>query len=224
MGYYIDLERISIDDYQKKLESAYLPPSRQILKENLDERFKYFKSIGIENVIQLLQFLKKKDKFKELSNISCFTEDYLAILLRELKSMLPKPNKIDDFTIISKEIVARLEKVGIKNSEKLFYKVKTKLDRKELAKLIQIKEEEVLLLTKLSDLSRIKWVGAMYAQILYSLKVDTVEKVSKSNPIDLHKRINQMIKEKGIFKGQIGLNDVNILVETANEVPLEIEY
>ena len=79
-------------------------------------------------------------------------------------------------------------------------------------------------MTKLTDLSRIKWVGATYAQMLYDLGVDTVEKVSKSDPIDLHARINQMIKENNIFKGAIGLNDVKILVETANELPLDIEY
>jgi hypothetical protein len=79
-------------------------------------------------------------------------------------------------------------------------------------------------LIKLTDLSIIKWVGVTYAQMLYDLGVDTVEKVSKSDPIDLHARINQMIKEKNIFKGAIGLNDVKILIESANELPLEIEY
>jgi predicted flap endonuclease-1-like 5' DNA nuclease len=79
-------------------------------------------------------------------------------------------------------------------------------------------------LTKLADLSRIKWVGVTYAQMLYDLGVDTVEKVSKSDPIDLHARINKMIKEKDIFKGAIGLNDVKILINSANDLPLEIEY
>ena len=37
MGYYIDLEKVTIDDYREKLESGYLPPSRMILKEKLDE-------------------------------------------------------------------------------------------------------------------------------------------------------------------------------------------
>lgn len=60
MGYYIDLEKIAIDDYRIKLESAYLPPSRRMLKEKLDDRFTYFKSIGIKNVKGLIQVLKKK--------------------------------------------------------------------------------------------------------------------------------------------------------------------
>ncbi len=224
MGYYIDLEKITIDDYRIKLESAYLPPSRMILKDKLDERFEYFKSVGIKNIKELIQLLKKKDKFTELSTVDCLSEDYLIILLRELKSTLPKPNRIGDFNVISKDSVDKLEKIGIKNTEKLFDKVITKTDRQKLADSTGIDYADILSLTKLSDLSRIKWVGVTYAQMLYNLGVDTVEKVSKSDPIDLHVRINQMIKEHNIFKGAIGLNDVQILVETANELSLEIEY
>jgi len=224
MGYYIDLEKITIDDYRGKLKSGYLPPSRIILKDKLDERFEYFKSIGIKNVKGLIQLLKKKDSFTELLLIDCLSEEYLTILLRELKSTLPKPNKIDDFNIISKSTVEKLEQIGIKNTEKLFDKVIIKSDRQKIANSIGLDYTEILELTKLSDLSRIKWVGVTYAQLLYNLGVDTVERVSKSDPIDLHARINQMIKEHNIFKGTIGLNDVKILVETANELPLDIEY
>lgn len=38
---------------------------------------------------------------------------------------------------------------------------------------------------------------------------------AKSNPVDLHARINHFNKEKSIYKGQIGLNDMNILVNVA---------
>lgn len=224
MGYYIDLEKISINDYQIKLKSIYLPPSRMILKEKLDERFEYFKNIGIKNVKELIQILKRKDSFIKLSTIDCLSEDYLTILLRELKSTLPKPNKIADFVGISTDTINKLERIGIKNTENLYEKVITKHDRQMLAELTGTDNKDILRLTKLTDLSRIKWVGITYAQILYDLGVDTVEKVSKSEPIDLHAKINQIIKEKNIFKGQIGLNDIKILIETATEIPLEIEY
>jgi hypothetical protein len=150
MGYYIDLEKITIDDYRTKLASAYLPPSRLILKERLDERFGYFKSIGIKNVRGLIQLLKRKDKFAELSEVDCLSGDYLTILLRELNSTLPKPNKIADFTGISKDTIYKLEKMGIKNTEKLFYRVITKADRQKLAVSAGIKEADILELTRIS--------------------------------------------------------------------------
>jgi hypothetical protein len=67
-------------------------------------------------------------------------------------------------------------------------------------------------------------VGVTYAQMLYDLGADTVEKITKYDPIDLHTKFNQRIKEHNIFKGGIGINDVKILVETASGLPLEIEY
>lgn len=35
MGYYIDLEKISLDEYKSKLEAGFLPPGKMILKENI---------------------------------------------------------------------------------------------------------------------------------------------------------------------------------------------
>jgi len=224
MGYYIDLEKITIDDYRIQLESAYLPPSRMILKDKLDERFGYFKRIGITNVQGLIHLLKKKDKFTELSKLDGFSGDYLTILLRELNSIHPKPNKLIDFTTIPQNTIDQLAKIGITNTEKLFDKLIQKSDRQKVAVSTGIAESELLELAKLADLSRIKWVGATYAQMLYDLGVDTVEQVSKSDSVDLHARINQLIKAKNIFKGAIGLNDVKILIESAGELPLEIEY
>jgi hypothetical protein len=224
MGYYIDLAKITIDKYKAKLESAYLPPSRMMLKDRLDERIGYFKSIGIENVKELMQLLKKKDKFTELQKIECLSGDYLTILLRELNSTLPKPNKIRDFSGISNDTVVRLEKIGIKDTVMLFDRVINAKSRKELAETTGITDTEIMELTKLTDLSRIKWVGVTFARMLYQVGVDTVEKASKADPEKLHACINQLNKEKSIYKGQIGLNDMRIFVNAAKEIPLEIEY
>jgi len=224
MGYYIDLEKITIDDYRLKLESAYLPPSRMILKELSDQRFGYFKSIGIKNVHELIRLLKKKERFAELSKVDCLSGDYLTILLRELNSTLPKPNKIADFTGISKDTISKIEKIGIKNTEKLFEKVLNRSARFKLAQATGIPEPDILELTCLTDLSRIKWVGVTFARMLYDLGITTVEKASKADPVELHLRINHLNKEKHIYKGQIGLNDIRIFVNAAKDVPLDVEY
>jgi hypothetical protein len=224
MGYYIDLDKVSLSDYRNKLESGYLPPSRRLLKERLNERFGYFSSIGIRNVKELLQWLRKKDRFDELSKVECLSGTYLTILLRELNSTLPKPNRIGDFPGISEYTSQRLAALGIRTTEHLFYKVITKADRQKLADITGIMESDILELTKLCDLSRIKWAGVTFARMLYDMGTDTVEKVSKADPAQLHARINTFNKEKGLYKGQIGLNDIRIFVDAAKEVPLEIEY
>jgi len=224
MAYNIDLEKITIDDYRIKLESAYLPPSRMMLKDRLDERFGYFKSIGIANVNELIRLLKKKDKFAALSKVECLSGDYLTILLRELNSTLPKPNKISEFQGVALETVMRLEKIGINNTEKLYEKVISETNRQHLANATGINYMEILELTKLADLSRIKWVGVTFARMLYEIGIDTVEKASKADPEKLHSSINQYNKENNFYKGQIGLNDIKIFVNAAKDLDLDIEY
>lgn len=224
MGYYIDLASIRLEHYKAKLATAYLPPSRMILKERLDERFDHFHGLGIKNVEELRQTLRKKDKRAELSQVECFSGDYLKILLREVNSTLPKPNRIKEFPGISAETALKLEKIGIKNTPALYDKVKTCESRKELSDATGINESEILELAQLTDLSRIKWVGVTFARMLYDLGIDTVKKASKADPVDLHKKINQLNKEQGIYRGQIGLRDIKIFINAAGEVPLDIEY
>lgn len=224
MGYYLDLNSISLKDYKNRLKNGHILQSRMILKQKIDERFDFFENTGIKNIQQLLQLLKKKDKFAELSKNNIFSEEYLTILLRELNSILPKPNKLSEFSGLAEETIKILEKHGIKDTSKLFDKVKTPQLRKELAKTTGINEFEINRLTRLTDLSRIKWAAATFTSMLYDLGIDTVEKVSQMDPGELHKQINQINKEKGYFKGAIGLNDMKIFVDAAKDVPLEIEY
>jgi hypothetical protein len=224
MGYYIDLSSISVDSYKAKLESSDLLPSRLILRDKLDERFNYFKSIGIKTLQELQQTLKRKNKLAELSNLNLFSGDYLLILLRELNSIHPKPNKIKEFIGISTDTISKLEKIGIKNTFELFDKIITRKSRKELEILAGIANLEIMELTKLTDLSRIKWVGAMFARVLFESGFDTLEKVSKAKHEDLYKRITQLNKERKLYKGNIGVNDMKLCVNAAREVPLEIEY
>jgi hypothetical protein len=224
MGYYICLESVNIDDYQSKLESADLLPSRVILKEQLEERFSYFKNIGIKNVLELQKLLKKKDKLAELSRVDCFSEDYLVILLREINSIQPKPNKINEFINISPETVLKLEKIGIKDTVKLFDHVLSPESRKELAAKTNISESEILELAKLTDLSRIRWAGATFARMLFFVGIDTVEKASKTDYVELHHKIMKINKEMNFYKGHIGLHDMKLFVDAAKEVSVEIDY
>jgi hypothetical protein len=195
-----------------------------ILKDKLEERFNYFKSIGIKNILELQKMLKKKEKLAELSGEDFFSDDYLVVLLREINSIQPKPNKISEFIGISPETVSKLEKIRIKDTVGLFNNVLTLKSRKELAAKTNISDAEILELTKLTDLSRIKWVGATFARMLFDVGIDTAEKASKADYVELHKKINQINKEKNFYKGQIGLHDIKLFVDAANEVSLEIDY
>jgi predicted hydrocarbon binding protein len=224
MGYYIDLSAIDIDSYKEKLLKAHLIPSRVLLKEKSDERFEHFKKFGLKNVKELQQFLKKKDKLVTLLKEPCFNEEYLTVLLREINSIQPKPNKIKEFVNLPPYVSNNLEKLGIKDTVSLFNHVKNKESRTELSQKASLSETEVVVLAKLADLSRIKWVGAGFARVLFECGYDTAEKVANANYDELYNKVIQMNKERSLYKGQIGKNDMKILVEAAKEVSLEIEF
>ena len=158
MGYYIDLENISIDKYRDILKSADLLPSRIILKNDIDDIFNIIKKQQIENVDELQKALKNKDKVQDFSKKSGIPEDYLKILIREIKSYRQSPNKIEAFPGISENVFLKLKNIGIKNTLQIYDKILTLQSRKQLSNQIEISENEILRLAKLTDLSRIRWV------------------------------------------------------------------
>jgi uncharacterized protein DUF4332 len=224
MGYYVDIESISINSYKEKLKKCYLPPSRKILREMPDERFGYFESIGINNLAELLKLLKKMGSITDLSSLDLFPEVYLKILLTEIKSSMPVPNRIKDFIDVPEDVVARLDRIGIKNTKKLYYRIITQKDREELEKESGISYSDIMKLTRLTDLSRIKYAGATFSHMLIQLGFDTARKASEADYVELHEKINQINQDKGYYKGKIGLNDIKVFVDESKNVPLDVEY
>lgn len=224
MGYYIDLEKISIDKYRGILKSADLLPSRMILKENIDTNFDIIKNQNIRHVDELLKLLNNKKKLHDFSNQSDLNENYLTILIREIKSHRQKPNNIRDFQSITDDVILKFENIGIKNTLQLFNKVLTPKSRIEISKQYGIDKNEVLKLTKLTDLSRIRWVNHTFAYVLFEVKYDTVEKVANADFLELYDTIKQLNEERKIYKGHIGVHDMKLCVEAAKDVSLEIEY
>lgn len=195
-NYYIDLKSISLSDYEKDLENAELIPSRRIIQEDLKNRFSTLKKHGINNLNDILVILKNPDKIKNFSKKTSLPEEYLTILKREIASSLPKPINLTDFPGISKTSIKNLEKLNIKNTKQIFDYVKTEADRKKFCKKSDISYKEILELTKLTDVSRIKWVGANFARLLVDSNVDTLVKVSKADYKELEFVFNDWYQKK----------------------------
>ncbi len=67
MGYDMDLEKISIDDYGSILKGTHLIPSWKVLKENLETNLETIKKLGI---IKSLLSIISNQTFQEYWNIS----------------------------------------------------------------------------------------------------------------------------------------------------------
>ncbi len=223
-NYYIDLESISLPEYEKEIAQAELIPSRRIIQEEIKNRFACLSKNGIKNLNDILSVLKTPDNIKQFSKKSGLPEEYLAMLKREIASRQPKPVNIKDFPGISKTTVQKLEQIKIKNTKQLFEYVKIKEDRKELSKKTGISDKEILELTKLTDVCRIRWVGANFARLLVDSPSDTVENVSKADYKKLYDILMKILEDKKYFKGKFGRHDMKLCIDDAKNVPIAIRY
>ncbi len=224
MGYYIDLVKISMDEYRKTLLNADLLRSRAFLRDDIEQHFEQIKAQSISNLAELLERLKTKKKIESFVHETGLNENYITVLVRELKSNLPKPNKFVDFPILSSDIVSKLEKQGIKNTVQLFDYILSPTQRTEFSKKSDIDEATVLKLTQLTDLSRTRWVNHTFASMLYNTSCNTTEKLAKADYRVLYKEIAEVNVQKQMYKGNLGERDMKFCIDAAQIVPLDIKY
>ncbi|NYB27422.1 MAG: DUF4332 domain-containing protein [Methanobacteriaceae archaeon] len=222
--YYIDLERYSLKKFKEELRESELLPSRRILKEQIDKRFKILENNGASNLKDLIDLIKTPQKAKEFAAKTGLPADYILILRREVNSYLPKPVNLEKFPGVEKNTINKLNNVGIKNTAHLFKKIETKVDREKLASETGVNEEKILDLTKLTDLSRVKWIGPVFARIFLDSGTGTVEKLSLSNAKTLYKKLVNINNEKKYTKNKFVENDVKLCIDVAQLVPKVIEY
>lgn len=224
MGYYIDLKEISIDEYKDILKTTELIPSWKILEEDIDKNFNILKKNNVRNLDDLLVALKDKTKIQGMSKQTGLTEKYLSVLKRVVNGYRQKPNRIRDFVCIDEGTVIRLENSGIKNTLQLYEKIETKSKRSELSKITGISTNVILTLTKLADLSRIRWVNHTFAYVLLESGYDTTEKVAKADYEKLYRTVKLLNQEREIYNANIGERDMKMIIESAKGLSVDIKY
>jgi len=224
MGYYIDLKCISIDKYRGVLKKSEFIPSWKVLEKDIDKNLDLVKKQNINNLDELLIALKDKNKIHDFSKQSGLPENYLAVLKRVVNGYRQKPNRVKDFSCIAEDVAGKLEILGLKNTLKLYEKILTNENRNELSQKTGISKDEIMKLTKLTDLSRIRWVNHTFAYVLLESGYDTVEKVANADYKELYETVKQLNKEREIYNAHIGERDMKMIIESARELDIEVEY
>lgn len=216
MKYCISLEELSLNEYKKILLDMPLIKSRLILRENINENFNKINKLKINNIFQLRNNLKTKNKLDEFSITSEISQEYLKILLREINSLIPKPNSIKDFPLLDSHISQKLINNGFKDTKKIFDLCY--LQNYEYVNLINLglRNEDITLIKQYVDISRIRWVNHTFATVLIKLGYSSSNKISQANQENLYKELRE--KNNGIYTANIGLNDINVLIQWAKWV------
>ena len=224
MGYYLDFSQISLNQYINILRKADLVPSRRILLEDINSNFAKLEALGLSTLGKVFNALKTKAKLLDTVKDSGLDEDYLTILIREVKSTRPKPNRIKDFPSMSPDVAQRLSDLGIRNTKHFYENCLSAGKRQALAESTQIDIKLVNDITQLSDLSRIKWVNHTFAYMLLETGYESVTDVAGASADRLHEDINRINQEKNFYKGHIGLRDIKRCIESAKLLPQEISW
>ena len=225
LSYMPDLSEISLDEFKKELKTGRLLPSRKPLLDDIDTKFSILKKVGINNAENLRDVLKSSSKLKKLVKETDISENYFKLLKREVNNLLPTPVKFEDIPNISEKVVKKLNSLKIADAENLFSYVKDSDSRKNFEKESGLSKEEVLWLTKIVDISRIKWVGPKLARLIVDTKYDTVEKLAKAKPTDVLNALNEAKKKHKAYDGPLGINDIDSWIrQVVSKTPQIIEY
>ena len=224
MGYYCDMRAISLDKLRENLHYQRLLPSQQVLLDGIDAKFEAIKTQGINDLRALGAALKSKEKAKDLSELTGIDEKYLTVLRREVSSYRPASRKIADFSLIDGNTKRKLLDIGVKTTEQLFPYVSTKAARKQLSADIGISGEEAVMLAKLCDVSRLRYVNCDFAQLLVNSTYDTVEKIKKADHMKLYEELKALNECNIYYTGHIGPKDMDFLVRDKPNADIVMEF
>lgn len=224
MPYHRDFSLITLDAVTKALEEAPLVPSRKLLKDDLHKRMKLLKEYGLTTLDELQKKLKSQKGFAEIVSAITIPEEYLKILLREINSWQPKPNKLRDFPQTEDGLLSALEKEGLKQSKALYERIYTLREREALARALSLDLGELERLARLCDLSRVRWVNHTFAFMLYEAGYRTVADLAAADIDALYEATNRINREYNFYRNAIGKSDIALTIRAASGVEIEMEY
>ncbi len=220
-----DLSKIGLDDFQNELKTGRLLPSRMPLLTDIESNFSIIQKKGINNADRLREELKSSERLGKLAEETGISEDYLKLLKREVNNLLPTPIKFVDVPNISDEIIKQLNELDIVDTENLFPYVKDPENRQKLKNLSGISMADILWLTKLVDVSRIKWVGPKLARLIVDTEYDTVEKLSHADPEMVLHAFDEAKSKHKAYQGALGIDDIKSWIQqVVSKTPIIINY
>lgn len=220
-----DLSKISLKEFKDELKTGRLLPSRKPLLDGIDTKFSILEKIGIADTASLKLAMSGGQKIKQLVQKTGISENYFKLLKREVGNLLPTPIDFSNIPNISENIVKKLKSQIIITTEDLFPAIKDSRSREKFEKKSGLSREEVLWLTQVVDVSRIKWVGPKLARLIVDTKYNTVEKLAKADPVDVLNAFNEAKKTHKAYEGALGINDIDSWIhQVIKKTPLVIDY
>lgn len=104
---------------------------------------------------------------------------------------------IKEFLNVNQDHVEELAAIGIKNVDHMLERGRTKAQRAKLSQRLDIPEEAILELVRLSDITRIGYVKKKLARLYYDAGLDSPAKIAMFEPQQLHAFFVKFVEESG---------------------------
>jgi Domain of unknown function (DUF4332) len=210
-NYSPDLRKYTMKRFQSNLKKRKLIPSRIILQEAIDEKFKILSNFNIHNIEDLITTLSTRDKIKSFTVKSGLNEVYLTVLKREASSYKPKPISLKNIPDIYNETLEKLEHIGITNTKKFFEASGTNISIQILANKSSISIEKLKEIRSLSDLLRLYGVGPVFARMIYNIGIRSLQNFIQISPEEFIRIYERETNKKADFS----ISDIEFSLEIA---------
>jgi hypothetical protein len=221
--YSIELNRISLDEFEEILTSVELLPGRRILLDHLPVIMERLKQNGIFDLEALRKLLQNKKQYNALAESWSVSVDYLVVLNREINGYVSKPISLSELDVFSDAELENLQKVGIKSTKNFFEQCLLKAARQELSARLSLPTEKIIWALELSDLLRINGVGPIYARILREMGIKSVSDYESKDSVEILEKYQRINEEKQYTKARLGLKDVTYCKRFCEKLDRDIE-
>jgi hypothetical protein len=195
MPYNLDLNRISLNDYQEILQEQNLLPSRRLLLDGLEDNFTRLQSLGINTLAGLLSALSSPAKLEAAADRIGVSAHYLKILKREAGTLKQKPVLLRNFPDMDESLIQSLFAKGIKTSKDYWES-----------------PDAGGTLYGLCDLVRINGVGPKAAKLFYDAGYRSAANIARANAETLFQQISAVNADHRYYQGTLGLKDVRFYI------------
>ncbi len=120
MPYYIDANKVKLEDLMFRITESDLVPSRRKLLEDIEIIFEKLKKYGIFTLADLGKSIKSPKNIPPLAGKANIEIEYLTLLRREVESYFPKAYPLSALDWLEKNQITKLERKGYKNSALLY--------------------------------------------------------------------------------------------------------
>jgi hypothetical protein len=222
--YSINLEKITLDEFQEILTSIDLLPGRRILLGSLPEIVERLKQRDILHLEALRKLLQNKKHYPELAQALSVSVDYLTILNREVNSYVSKPVMLSELGVFSAEELTRLTKAGVKSTKDLYERALTPTARQELSARLALPAGQIVMALELSDLLRINGVGPVYAKILREMGIKSAPDYLNRETAWILEKYQEINAAKQPARAKLGLKDIEYCQRFCRKLDADIEW